>query len=159
MHIVLRLDNLMWAQGAAGACRYPLWWHFYGFFWGGPQLCSRTETPPPPPPPPLLFAEWLNSRPDHKWWLYWAPSLLAVGSLKWLFCWPWTTDVLEKSRPAMNMSIPCCSFSTYRVCSLPLRGFSKHSYIFPEDPCWLEYTQESMICGPWSQQTDYKLTF
>lgn len=28
-------------------------------------------------------------------------------------------------------------------------GFSKHSYLFPQDPCRLEYTLQSMICGPW----------
>lgn len=40
------------------------------------------------PFPPVLFAEWLNGPPDQMRWLYWAPSMLAVGSLKWLGCWP-----------------------------------------------------------------------
>lgn len=32
---------------------------------------------------------------------------------------------------------------------MPPVGFSKHSYLFPQDPCQREYTLQSMICGPW----------
>lgn len=33
------------------------------------------------------------------------------------------------------------------VTTTPL-GFSKHSYLLPQDRCWLEYTLQSIICGP-----------
>lgn len=111
------------------------------------------------PLPPLLFAEWLNDPPGQMRWLHWASCNIAVGSLKWSgFDWTAAPPTLS-SRRAWKIQtcyeyVHAMQLFQHLVNELipvttTLLGSSKHSYLFPQDRCWLKYTLQSIICGPW----------
>lgn len=138
----------MWAQGAAGDCGYiPL------AAFRGPQLCTRID-------PPSTVVCWVIEWPTRSDVMIILSTQLCCSEISQVIrvltglqpYWPWASDVLGKIQSCHEYIHSMELFQHLGSVLIPATiaplGFSKHSDLFPQDPCLLECTLQNMICGP-----------